>query len=193
MTMLATAQDRSYYQDLQLTYLEQADNDMSDNPTTNGAEQAADNNLGEGVELQVLGQYIKDLSFESPNAPKSLQGQMKEPKLNLEVNVHAKKLGDDVYETAIELTATANSDDGPIYTTELVYAGAFRLNNVPENALQPVLLINCPALLFPFARRLLADLTREGGFPPLFLDPIDFGRLFMDNMKKKGGAQPATA
>ena len=163
---------------------------MSDTSGQNGGPEGNNGGPDQEVELQVLGQYIKDLSFESPNAPKSLQGQMKEPKLNLEVNVHAKKLADDVYETAIELNADAKSDDGPIYTIEMIYAGAFKLSNVPENALQPVLLINCPALLFPFASRILADLTREGGFPPLFMDPIDFGRLFMENVKKQGGEAP---
>lgn len=165
---------------------------MSDKPG-NGAPKSKDEDLGEGVELQVLGQYIKDLSFESPNAPKSLQGQAKDPKLNLEVNVHAKKISDDVYETSIEMTASAKSDEGPIYTIELVYAGAFRLAGVPDNSLQPILLINCPALLFPFARRVISDITQEGGFPPLFLDPIDFGRLFMENMKKQGESTPLSS
>lgn len=157
--------------------------DEAEKPNGNGVGASAKDEQAGGA-IQVLGQYIKDLSFESPGAPQSLQGQKTEPKLGLEVNVNAKKIGDDVFETAIVLNADAKSDEGPIYTLELEYGGAFRLAGIPEDQLQPILLVNCPALLFPFVRRLVADITREGGFPPLFLDPIDFAKLFLDNVKR---------
>lgn len=135
--------------------------------------------------IQMLGQYVRDLSFENPKAPMSLQGPGENQKMNIEVNVGAKKVADDVFESAINFNAKATTDEGTIYELELVYAGLVKLQNVPDNMLQPVLLINCPVLTFPFLRRLVADLTREGGFPPLLLEPIDFGGLYAQNMKKQ--------
>jgi len=135
--------------------------------------------------IQMLGQYIRDLSFENPKAPASLQGPGENPKMHVEVNVGAKKVAEDVFESAINFNAKAVTDEGTMYELELVYAGLMRVQNVPDNMLQPVLLINCPALTFPFLRRLAADITREGGFPPLMLDPIDFGGLYAQNMKKQ--------
>jgi preprotein translocase subunit SecB len=129
-------------------------------------------------QINVLGQYIKDLSFENPGAPGSLRGREKQPGLQLNFNVQAKAIGEDVYEVLLTLEANAKVDEESIYTLELVYGGAFRLKDLPEQAIRPFLFIECPALLFPFARRLVADLTREGGFPPLLLDPIDFAALF---------------
>jgi preprotein translocase subunit SecB len=135
-----------------------------------------------GAQLNVLGQFIKDLSFESPNAPTSLQGPGENPKLEVNVNVQGRKHADDVYEVGLHFEAQAGNDTGVIYNVELVYAGLFRLTSIPENLLQPVLFIDCPAVLFPFLRRLVADLTREGGFPPLYLDPIDFASLYQQNV-----------
>ena len=140
-----------------------------------GTSDQADPSAGQ---IHVLGQYIKDLSFESPNTPDSLQGAGENPNLNIEVNVGASQLGDDTYESAIDFKARASNKTGVIYNLEIIYAGAFQLKNLPSEALQPVLLINSPALLYPFLRRLIADLTREGGFPPLLLDPIDFAGLY---------------
>lgn len=136
-------------------------------------------------QIQMLGQYIRDLSFENPKAPASLQGPGENTKMNIEVNVAAKKVADDVYESAINFNAKATADDGALYEMEIVFAGLARLQNVPDNMLQPVLLINVPALTFPFLRRLVADITREGGFPPLLLDPIDFAGLYAQNMQKQ--------
>ena len=134
-----------------------------------------------GAQLNVLGQFIKDLSFESPNAPASLQGPGDNPKLEVNVNVQGRKQADDVFEVGLHFEAQAKNDSGVIYNIEILYAGLFRLTNIPENLLQPVLFIDCPAVLFPFLRRLVGDLTREGGFPPLFLDPIDFAALYQQN------------
>jgi preprotein translocase subunit SecB len=131
------------------------------------------------IQAQVIGQYIKDLSFENPNVGKLMTDPGETPSLSLEVNVQAQRMGPDVYESAIEFTARAENKTTPIYVLELVYAGLFRLQNIPPQALEPFLLINCPSLIFPFLRRLAADITREGGFPPLLLDPIDFTALYM--------------
>jgi preprotein translocase subunit SecB len=136
------------------------------------------------AQLDVLGQYIKDLSFESPGAPQALQTPPQNPHLQIGVNVGAAPHSDEAYEVTINLEAHAKSDAGVIYNVELAYGGLFRLRNVPQNMLQPVLLIDCPTLLFPFLRRVLADVTRDGGFPPLMLDPIDFRRLYAQNLAR---------
>ena len=140
------------------------------------------------VQVRVVGQYIKDLSFENPNVRKMLGGPGEQPALRVEVNVNATKLADKMFESAILFKAEATSKAGVIYDLELAYAGLFEIQNLPEQALEPFLLINCPSLLFPFLRRIVADLTREGGFPPLLLDPIDFAGLFMQK-KQQGAAQ----
>jgi len=151
----------------------------SSNGNGNGAATETDQ-----PQVQVLGQYIRDLSFENPKAPMSLQGIGENPKMQIEVNVGAKKVADDAYESAISFNAKAVNDGGALYEIELVYAGLVKIRNLPNDALQQVLLINCPTLIFPFLRRLVADLTREGGFPPLILDPIDFAALYTQNAKK---------
>ena len=140
---------------------------------------AADALQPQAVEAQVIGQYIKDLSFENPNVRNLLDGPGEDPNLKLEVNVNAQRVGPDAYESAIDFKAHATNKTGVIYDLEIIYAGLFRIKNISEQSLEPFLLINCPTLLFPFLRRLAADITREGGFPPLLLDPIDFGALFM--------------
>jgi preprotein translocase subunit SecB len=137
-----------------------------------------------GVQVRVAGQYIKDLSFENPNVRKLLGGPGEKPALRVEVNVNATKLNDTMFESAILFKAEASSKAGVIYDLELAYAGLFEIQNLPEQALEPFLLINCPSLLFPFLRRIVADLTREGGFAPLLLDPIDFAALFMQRQQQ---------
>ena len=139
-------------------------------------------------QLTVLAQYIKDLSFESPGAPQSLQGAGQNPQLKVGVNVNAGPRGEEAYEVALQLEVHAKSDEGIIYNVELIYGGLFRLRGVPQNLLQPVLFVDCPTLLFPFLRRVLADIIRDGGFPPLMLDPIDFGRLYAQNLAQSQGA-----
>jgi preprotein translocase subunit SecB len=133
-------------------------------------------------QLTVLAQYIKDLSFESPGAPQSLQGPGQNPQLKVGVHVNAGPKGEEAYEVALQLEVHAKSDQGVIYNVELIYGGLFRLRGVPQDLLQPVLFVDCPTILFPFLRRVLADVIRDGGFPPLMLDPIDFGRLYAQNL-----------
>jgi preprotein translocase subunit SecB len=161
---------------------------MAEN-NTNGDDRAG---AGENKQPQinVLGQYIKDLSFENPSAPRSLRGGVK-PSIQINFNVQAQPMGEEMFEVALTLEANATSDDGVIYNMELVYAGGFRLHNLPKEAIQPVLFIECPALLFPFVRRLVGDLTREGGFPPLLLDPIDFASLYRQRVMQNQAAANA--
>jgi preprotein translocase subunit SecB len=146
-----------------------------------------------GAALNVLGQYVKDLSFESPGAPQSLQGPGQNPQLKVSVNVNATPRPEDVYEVTLNVEVHAKHDAGIIYNIELAYGGLFRLRNVPPNLLQPMLFVDCPAILFPFLRRVLADVTRDGGFPPLMLDPIDFGRLYAQNLARAQGQAETTA
>jgi preprotein translocase subunit SecB len=149
------------------------------------ADQAVAGNSEKPPQINVLGQYIKDLSFESPDASRFFRGPGKNPNLQLNFNVQVRNMSPEAFEVALALEGEARSDDGVLYKIELVYAGMFVLKNLPEQAIQPILYVECPALLFPFVRRLVADLSREGGFPPLLLDPIDFGGLY-----RRRGDQP---
>jgi len=157
-------------------------------PIESGGATAPDGGPASQVQVRVIGQYIKDLSFENPNVHKLLGTSTDKPSLRIEVNVNATKVADKTFESTIQFKAEATSKLGVIYDLELAYGGLFQIENMPDQALEPFLLINCPTLLFPFVRRLVADLTREGGFPPLLLDPIDFAALFMQ--RQQGVARP---
>jgi preprotein translocase subunit SecB len=162
--------------------------------TGNGGSASSPAAAGQQAQVRVLAQYIKDLSFESPNVRKLFDAPGEAPSLRVEVNVNAGKIADRTFESTINFKAEATNKLGTIYDLELSYAGLFQIENLPESALEPFLLIDCPALLFPFARRLVADLTREGGFPPLLLDPINFANLFAKRQQDLSGqAQPKPA
>ena len=139
---------------------------------------------GNGIQpsLSVLAQYVKDLSFESPNAPNSLRGRDKAPTININVNVNANPLSEKEFDVHLTLNAKASSGNDVLFNVELIYGGVFRIKNVPENQLAPLLLVECPRLIFPFARQIIADATRNGGFPPLMLDPIDFAQMFQQKI-----------
>jgi preprotein translocase subunit SecB len=147
---------------------------------------------GQQVQVRVMAQYVKDLSFECPNVHKLIETQGEAPELRVEVNVNASKVANSAFESVINFKAQATAKVGTIYDLELSYAGLFHVENLPEQALEPFLLIECPQLLFPFVRRLVADLTREGGFPPLLLDPIDFAALFRQRVAQEQ-SEAATA
>lgn len=160
-------------------------------PTKNGTTGAADAAEGPAPQLRVIGQYIKDLSFESPNAPQSLRDPGENPNIQVEINVGANQLDANVFECAIDFKVKASSAAMTIYNLEMVYAGAFELQNFPQQLVQPVLFVNCPAVLFPFMRRLIGDLTREGGFPPLWLDPVDWGSLYSQRLAQEQAQVPS--
>jgi len=142
--------------------------------------------LGEAeFEARILSQYIRDLSFESPSIDRALDGPGENPNLELEVNVNARSMHEHHYQAEIEFKAKASDDKGAIYHMECTYGGVFVIQSMPKEALEPFLLVNCPSMLFPFLRRIIADLTREGGFPPLFLDPIDFGALYVNRKQQE--------
>lgn len=134
--------------------------------------------------IRVVAQFVRDLSFESPNVENLINGPGENPNLNIEVNVNARSVKTNLYECTIDFKANAVSKSGVIYDLEIVYGGMFHVENLPADALEPFLLVNCPSILFPFLRRIIADLTREGGFPPLFLDPIDFASLYVQRKQQ---------
>ena len=156
-------------------------------PAASTTPQPAAKEATAAAQLNVLGQFIKDLSFESPGAPQALQTPPQNPQLQVTVNVTVASQSEENYEVTINVEVHAKSDAGVIYNVELAYGGLFRLRNVPQNMLQAVLFVDCPIILFPFARRVLADVTRDGGYPPLMLDPIDFGKLYTKNLARAAG------
>jgi preprotein translocase subunit SecB len=148
--------------------------------------------LANGADLApqagILAQYVKDLSFENPNAPTSLQMQG-QPKIEINVNVNARAGGQDMFEVELKIDATARSQDDKLaFQVELLYAGLFRLSGAPQEAIEPFLIVEAPRILFPFARRVIADCVRDGGFPPLMLEPIDFGGLYLQQLEARAGA-----
>lgn len=141
---------------------------------------------GEQAALVVNAQYIKDLSFEAPTAPGIFSLlQQQPPELKINVNVNAQPMQDKVFEVELHIKAECKSGETVAFILELVYGGLFTIN-VPEENLRPVLLIECPRLMFPFARNILADCSRDGGFPPLMLGPVDFVRMYQEQVKKEG-------
>jgi preprotein translocase subunit SecB len=137
------------------------------------------------IQAKILSQYIKDLSFENPNVRKLIANPGDQPNLKVEVNVGADRIDSDLFETWIDFKATATNNLGTIYVLETVYAGLLKIESIPEPALEPFLLISGPTMIFPFLRRLVSDVTREGGFPPLLLDPIDFGALYARRQQQR--------
>ena len=134
---------------------------------------------GEGMaSIRILTQFIRDLSFENPRAPDSLHASQTQPQIDLGVELSARGRIDGLFEVDMRLTATATRDNEPVFQIELVYGGLFSVNGVAEEDIEAVLLIECPRLLFPFARRLIADLSTDGGFPPFLLEPLDFVAIY---------------
>ncbi|TCQ99646.1 protein-export chaperone SecB [Neorhizobium sp. JUb45] len=135
--------------------------------------------------LSILAQYTKDLSFENPGAPRSLQARDTAPAININVNVNANPLSDSDFDVVLTLNAQAMEGDKVVFAAELVYGGVFRITGFPQEHMLPVLFIECPRLLFPFARQIIADVTRNGGFPPLMIDPIDFAQMFSQRIAEE--------
>ncbi len=144
------------------------------------------------AQLNVLAQYIKDFSFENPNAPRSLQPSQEQPAINIQINVNVGQLAETDYEVTLKLEGKADSKSSMLFAFDLTFAGVFRLQNVPQDSLHPLIMIECPRLLFPFAREIVANAVRNGGFPPLLLDPVDFVALYQQKMSQAQAAQAAT-
>ena len=140
-------------------------------------------------QLNVLAQYTKDLSFENPNAPSSLAPQQQQPAINIQINVSATAVAEHDYEVSLSIEGKAENENFTLFGFELVYAGVFRIQNVPQESMHPFVMIECPRLLFPFAREIVASSVRAGGFPPLMLDPVDFVGLYRQNMARQAEQQ----
>jgi preprotein translocase subunit SecB len=146
-------------------------------PVENGADTAPAAGL--------ISQYIKDLSFENPNAPAIYQST-NVPGIDVQFNIGASQVGEEVHEVTLKIDVRAESDGEVAFIVDLAYAGLFGLRNIPAEHVQPFLLGEAPRLLFPFARRVLADAVRDGGFPPLLLEPIDFTQLYLQQAEQQG-------
>ncbi len=143
---------------------------------------------GDQPQLSVLTQYIKDLSFENPNSPNSLLPQNNKPEIKININVNANPLSETDFEVVLKLDAKAGEGKEMLFNVDLAYAGIFRLANIAEDAKHAALLIECPRILFPFARQIVAESTRNGGFPPLMIDPVDFASLFKARLAQRQAA-----
>ncbi|HET7850038.1 MAG TPA: protein-export chaperone SecB [Pseudolabrys sp.] len=141
-------------------------------------------------QLNVLAQYIKDFSFENPNAPRSLNPAQGQPEIKIQINVNATPLQGSDVEVVLKLDGSAASAGSLMFSFELAFAGVFRVQNVPQESLNAVIMIECPRLLFPFAREIIATAVRNGGFPPLLLDPVDFVSLYRQRVAEN---QPKAA
>jgi preprotein translocase subunit SecB len=162
-----------------------------------GAQKAGNGNdtATQPAALSILTQYVKDLSFESPGAPQSLRGRDKAPAISINVNVNANPISGTEFDVLLSLNAQASfeKDKDVLFNIELVYGGVFRIEGFPQEHMLPILFIECPRLLFPFARQIVAECSRNGGFPPLMIDPIDFAQMFQQRMAEEQARQKVQA
>ena len=144
-------------------------------------------------QLNVLGQYVKDFSFENPNAPRSLAPSQEQPQLNIQINVGVQQSGTTEFEVTLKLDGKAESKGSVLFAFDLTFCGIFRIQNIPQEHVQPMVMIECPRLLFPFAREIVATAVRNGGFPPLLLDPVDFVSLYQQRAAQMQPPQATTS
>ncbi len=141
----------------------------------------------EAPQAAAIAQYIKDLSVESPSSPQVFQWQAQPPHLDVQFHINVNAAGEDVHEVTLKVDVTAKTDNGTHFVVDLSYAGLFGFRNLPPEALPPFLLAEAPRLLFPFARQIVAEAVQNTGFPPLLLDPIDFGAAYMAQVEAGNG------
>lgn len=171
---------------------------MSDTSSSDQAasDQAATPQNGDGAakppQINIVAQYIKDFSFENPKAPDLLRPREGGPNISINVNVNATPLSETDFEVDLKLDCKATHEDDVLFNVELAYSGIFRLANVPKEHLHPLIMIECPRLLFPFARQIVASATRDGGFPPLLIDPVDFAALYRQRLEQIQAQQQAS-
>lgn len=160
---------------------------MSDN-TENPMNVSGDQQDGDAsMPIQIHSQYVKDLSLENPNAPEIFLSLNKPPKIQVNVNVEARKVSDNNnFEVSLVVQADAKNEEGKtVFLAELTYAALVEIQNVPEETVKPVLLIEVPRLIFPYARNIISDITRDGGYPPLMINPVDFVSLYKQGMAQE--------
>lgn len=169
------------------------------NPTNGAAGAAAASTQSPAYQLIVNTQYLKDLSFESPRAPQTLMAQREAPEVNLTADVKARSLGPDVFEVVLNMGAHAKQKDEPVFVVELSYGAVVTVKDAPAELVPLLVFVETPRILFPFARAVIASATRDGGFPPLLINPIDFAELLRREHERAlkeqeaGGAQQPTA
>jgi len=156
--------------------------------TPNGA---APERAGGQPSLRVLAQYLKDHSFENPRAPASFREGDGAPAIEVNVDVNARGFGDNQFEVELSVSVRANRPENVVFVIETTYAGVFEITGVPDDQIEPILLIECPRLLFPFARQIVAETTSAGNFPPVMLDPIDFLGIYQRNLAARAGEAQA--
>lgn len=140
--------------------------------------------------LSVLAQYTKDQSFENPNAPDSLRSGLSAPEIQINIEIGRQMLEGDNIEVTLMLKAEAKRGDKIAFIAELEYAGLFAFAGVSAEEIQPLIMIECPRLLFPFSRQIMAEMTQNGGFPPIMLEPPDFAGMFRDEMMRRAAEKP---
>ncbi len=160
--------------------------DVLTNLDSNAAPNGADNQPVAGL----LSQYIKDLSVENPNAPESFQWT-EQPEVDVQFNIGSRQINDEVHEIELKISATAKTGKGTVYIVELSYCSLIGLRNLPEEQAHAFLYAEGPRILFPFARRVVADATRDAGFAPLLLDPIDFQGIYLQQLQRRQAEQQA--
>jgi len=151
---------------------------MAEEEGVSGADSQSGETNDQSPQFGIISQYVKDLSFENPNAPAVYQWQG-QPQIEVQFNIGAQRVGEDVHEVTLRIEISAKAQDQVAFAVDLLYAGLVAARNIPNEQLQPALLAEVPRILFPFARRTVADAVQDGGFPPLMLEPIDFGALYM--------------
>ena len=173
---------------------------MADTTGTGAGAQPQPGQQQAAPQIRILTQYTKDLSFENPQGSRAADPKAGQPQIEVSVNVHAGKMGEDIYEVDLKIRVQAKREDKTAFLCELSYGGVFQLQNLPEDAIQPVLFVECARQLFPFARRVIADTVRDGGYPALLLDPIDFLQLYrrqvlaaQQQQQQQGGTAPQNA
>lgn len=157
----------------------------------NDGQPAAAPATGRQPNLAVIAQYVKDLSFENPGSPEALRARQPQPSINIQVGVRSNTVAENEYEVELRIEARATNGQAVLFALELVYGGLFRLTNIPAQNLGAIVMVECPRLLFPFARQVVAEASRNGGFPPLLIDPVDFASLYRQQLQnaQAGAAQ----
>lgn len=167
------------------------------NPTNGGGQAPAaappHQPQGQQAQFRVLAQYIKDFSFENPNAPQSMSPQPQQPSISIQINVNPKQLSNTDFEVELKLDGKAEISGTTLFAFDLTYAGVFHLQGIPQESVGPLIMIECPRMLFPFAREIIANAIIGGGFPPLLLDPIDFVALYQQKLAQTPQPAPAEA
>ena len=157
--------------------------------TNNGSTQPSSDNANNTRQIVVHAQYIKDLSFENPNAPRAFIENTSQPDVEITVNVGAQLLADNQYEVSLNLAAKATANDTALFLVDLTYAGLVSPQGTPDDEINALIMIEAPRLLFPFARAVVSDCTRDGGFMPLNIQPIDFVAVYQHNLAQQAAAQ----